>query len=120
MIACYLLLVCSEVLPAGPLMSTTPAFKLCHLPPPSPSAVAAVFTVHWASWLDSIRITLLLLCKDHYFSVAGSWYLEVLPFGGSVFVAVPVSNSNCFSASFCPKLRFVDWKVQSPRVEAFL
>lgn len=60
------------------------------------------------------------MCKDHYFSVAGSWYLEVLPFGGSVFVAVPVSNSNCFSAAFCPKLRFVDWKVQSPRVEAFL
>lgn len=86
--------VCSTVLPAGPLMSTTPASRLCHLSLPpslSLSAVAAIFTVHWASWLDGVRITFLLLCaRDRYLSVAGSKSPKVFPFGSCMFLLWPL------------------------------
>lgn len=46
--------VCSTVLPAGPLVSTTPAFRLCR--PSLPPSLSLCSSCYLYSTLDSVRI----------------------------------------------------------------
>lgn len=91
---------CPLLLPPGS------AILLPPLPLPL-SVVAAIFTVHRASWPDSVGITFLplFLCEeDRLLSIAGSKSPKVSPFGSCVFLLLaPCFKFKLpFKLPFCP------------------